>query len=184
VALSKAQEVAQFVELHPVPSSMKCSIYFDLALSQASNGLIDEAAKARKLAAKFHGNHEAPAPYLGKQGYEEVWLLSQEGLVQAHAGKHGDAVDLYEQAWKAHASQPTSERARIELLNMQLLSLLKQEQRDKEQCKKLWLDAISSAQALQSEQRFNEAVHILDIMDVLWLKEKDMAELREITTHW
>jgi transcriptional regulator with XRE-family HTH domain len=182
-ALRKMLEAQYFIEHHqPVPPAMKRRIYLALAAYQARCGLIDDAKKTLKLAYKYHYTGEPTAHALSYA--DEAASLRWEGLTFAHANRHEDALDLYEQAWKINKDQPVAERTRVELIKNQLHSLLNQRNRDMEQCIALWIDAISSAQEMRSERSFTEACHILEIMEAVWPGEKDIADLREIAAHW
>jgi hypothetical protein len=48
----------------------------------------------------------------------------------------------------------------------------------------LWKTGIQSAIALQSEQRFAEAMSAYDIMEAVWTGERRITELRPLIQHW
>lgn len=185
-ALHKAEEARYFMEHTAVPSPIKCRIYLDLAIYQARCGRIADAKRSLKLFNKFRstfqgqeGNVVLTTEYHGEYG-----LLCLEGEALALRGEHDTALDLYGQIAKDPSNRPKSERGRIEFLIHQLQSLLAQPSPDKEECIKLWVNAISSAQAIESEQRLAETLLLLDTMEKLWPREDDVADLQAIATHW
>jgi len=104
----------------------------------------------------------------------------QLGLQKQALDSFGQVIDSTTLASKI----PIPERRRIEVLNNQALALLKSPQKDMEQTIKVWAAAIEEAKTLQSEQRFNEALRVYDLMETIWSGDKRVDRLRDMTTHW
>lgn len=79
---------------------------------------------------------------------------------------------------------PLSRRFRPEVLNNLTLALLKIPQKDMEQIIFCWQAGLQEAQALRSEQRFEESVQLQELMEIVWPGEKRITELRDLTVHW
>jgi len=79
---------------------------------------------------------------------------------------------------------PMTERARINTLNCVTLAILRSKRRDREKVIHYWKEAINGARSLKSEQRFNEALVVYEIMNTLWNRDKEIKELRDFTQHW
>jgi tetratricopeptide (TPR) repeat protein len=182
-ALVKLEEAQNIIEHNYVPRTVPRTIYMDIATYQACNGRPDEAKKSMKKAYKYFGAFpDADNPTASMLGYDAPNTIRWEGLALSHLGDHSTALDSYQQI----AEKPTgiAERIRVELLCNQLHSKLCLKDKDLEECVALWSNAITGAKALQSEQRYNEAVILLETMECIWPGEKRIEDLKLLLAHW
>ena len=120
-------------------------------------------------------------------GFGQSELVLNDGMTHYHWGDYDKALDSLGQLIDADTltlKMSLPERMRLEALNFMTLSSLKSKDRDMERIIHIWTEAITGAEALHSEQRFNEARYIHDLFEVIWPGEKRIAELREYVVHW
>src|SRR5579859_7595334 len=108
-------------------------------------------------------------------------------MVRYQQGKHTDALSSLTHLIdpeRLTLKSPLPERSRIEGLNTMALASLKAKDKDMERSIHFWKAGITGARALQSEQRFSEALVGYEIMEAVWPGEKTIKGLQELTVHW
>ena len=148
---------------------------------QAKQGQHDTALLLKAAKAFPGGEHET----YGEFGQSE--LVLNDSMAHYHWGDYDKALDSLSQLIDADLltlKMPLPERTRLEGLNLMTLSLLKSKDRDMERIIPIWIEAITKAKALRSEQRFDEASFIYDVFEVVWPGEAHIEDLREHVVHW
>src|SRR5579875_206075 len=169
----------------PLPPRLLGGIYSTVALMHAKNGL-RATVPLRQAAEAFFGPQEEEHRFV-YMDYTKGDLVLNDGMVQYYQGDHDQALDALSQL--IHPETLTlkialPERSRIEGLNIMTLASLKRAKKDLEQSLHFWEAAIQGARALQSEQRFTEALLGYEIMVSIWPGEKRVTGLRDLTVHW
>lgn len=187
-ALEAVEQAASLLQSSacPLPVELKSSVQSALAIRRAKQGQQAQAMVS------LHQFHESLSQERKQNRFVYVdqdlpSLILEDGMAYASLGLHEQALDSFAQIIDPKdlsIKLPVAERVRIEVLNNQVLSLLKSRKKDKELVIKLWLEAIQGAKALQSEQRYKEAVTAYDLIEIFWSDEKDIRELRAYMTHW
>ena len=114
-------------------------------------------------------------------------LIGNEAMAYYHAGNQSKAMDTFSQLIDPEnltLQIPLSGKARVEMLNLMTLSTLKQPKKNLDQVLTLWEAGLSGAQALQSNQRFNESSSIYDAIEAVWPNEPRVKERRKQLVHW
>lgn len=187
-ALEAAEQATSLLKLSatPLPSELQSQVHSALAIYQAKYGQQQQALTTVRLSHEYFFKGLTQERYIyADHGLPS--LILEDGMAHAYLGLHEQALDSFAQIITPDdlsAKIPIAERVRIEVLNNQVLSLLKSRKKDKELVIKLWVEAIQGAKALQSEQRYKEAVTAYDLMEIFWSDEKDIRELRAHITHW
>jgi tetratricopeptide (TPR) repeat protein len=170
-----------------LPPRMISGIYNTLAIRQAIQRQSQQAMTSIRLAHEYFFSAADDDSQFIYIDHDRAGLIFEDGAAHMQLGLHKQALDSFGQIIDADTlaskvSMP--ERGRIEILNNWALALLRSPQKDMEQTVKVWTTAIEEAKTLQSEQRFNEALHIYDHMEMTWPGERRIEELRALTAHW
>ncbi len=187
-ALETAEQAAFLLRSSacPLPAELQSQVHSALAIYQAKYGQQQQALTSVRLSHEHFFKGSTQGEYIYAD-HALPSLILEDGMAHASLGLHEQALDSFAQIINLDdlsAKLPVAERVRIEVLNNQVLSLLKSRKKDKELSVKLWIEAIQGAKALQSEQRYKEAVTAYDLMEIFWSDEKDIKELRAYITHW
>lgn len=94
-------------------------------------------------------------------------LMRNDGLAHSHEGRYKQALDSYSQVIDPESLSPKvimPVRTHAELLHYQTLATLKSPARDIERVIALWKADITSAITLRSQQRFEEACMVYEVM--------------------
>jgi tetratricopeptide (TPR) repeat protein len=186
-ALQKVLEAQAILKKAKTPVSplIKCDIYGGVAQYQALNGCNDEAFVALSDA---HNAYPGDKKRERDVDYDFSTLMREDGLTYYHAGQYTQAFASFSQVIDPDTllskTEPSSERVRCEIINYATLASLKLPQKDMPRSINLWKTGIQSAIALQSEQRFAEAMSAYDIMEAVWTGERRITELRPLIQHW
>lgn len=178
------EQQKQGVPIHP---TLQSSISGGVAKYQARNGLDEEALVALGDAKNaFFTSGDDALSFVDDFNYST--LLLENGLTNYHLEQYEKALEVFAQAIDPQTLTskvpPSSERVRIEIINNETLASLKRPTKDMELSIYLWTAGIQGAIALQSEQRLNEALEALSIMQALWPGDKRIKELRDLARHW
>ncbi|HZR44452.1 MAG TPA: helix-turn-helix transcriptional regulator [Ktedonobacteraceae bacterium] len=172
----------------PVPPLMQSAIYAGTARCYAATRQKDEVLSALHQAHDTFPDSDSSRDMLVYAEHNRAHLFMYEGLAYYHLRQYKDASTSFAQAIDPEtllSQLPlSSERVRVEIINHQVLASLMLPNKDKEQIRYGWVAGMQGAQALRSEQRFNEAMTAYRIMQALWPDEKDIEELEEFTQHW
>ena len=170
-----------------LPPKLISGVYSTLAIRQAIQRQSQQAITSLRLAHEhFFSSADDDSQFIYID-HDRASLIFEDGVAHMQLGLQKQALDSLEQIIDPStlASRvPIAQRARIEVLNNQALALLKSPQKDMVQTIKVWTAAIEEAKTLQSEQRFNEALRVYDIMETIWSGDKRVDTLRDMTTHW
>jgi hypothetical protein len=103
-------------------------------------------------------------------------------MAHFHLGLQKEALDAFVQIHNLEQDAI----GRIELLMDEVMSEVNRDDkaRDMEWCINHWTKGIEGAKALQSEQRFQEALLAYNVMRAAWPGEKAIKDLRELIVHW
>ena len=182
-AALEAQHVAETSKQAALSPPLQSCVYGTSAKYQALNGRKDDAFVSLKHAHQILSSSNEESSY-----YDEFRLIQDDGTTHYFSGKHTEAMDSFRQIIDENTLTSkiaaSSERSRIEVINYQTMTSLKLPKKDKELSVKLWTTGIQGAKAIQSEQRFNEAVLAYEIMEALWSTDKDIIDLRGLIVHW
>jgi transcriptional regulator with XRE-family HTH domain/tetratricopeptide (TPR) repeat protein len=169
----------------PLPPRLLSGIYSTLAVMRARNG--EQGIPAlRKAAEAFFADQEEEHRFVYVD-YTKGELILNDGMVHYQQGAYDKALDSFSQLIDPNTlalKVALPERTRIEGLNVMTLASLKSPERDMERTLHFWTTAIEGARALQSEQRYNEALAAYDVMEAVWPNEKRVRALRDFTLHW
>jgi len=156
----------------PVSPQVCSTIYSTLAVIQARNGVSAISALGLAQEAFF-----AP-PVDGEdhihEGFSYARLMRNTGLTYYYQAEYQKALDSFAQVidsndLSAKVAMPI--HTHVELLNTQALAALKSTTRDLEQVLKSWKAGIQGAITLQSQQRFEEASTVDEVMEGAWTGE-------------
>jgi hypothetical protein len=174
----------------PVPTLVQSEVYSTSAQHQALNGNNDEAFSAlcqaydRFESEEEHAPDSAPIYF----NYSLDLLMFDEGVTYLFGGKAEKAYKTLSEIVDPETFQPKvplfSQTAKAETINYLTLASLKLPKKDKERSVQLWQAGLNSAIALRSEQRLGEVLTAFDIMETLWAKDREIAELRQMIRHW
>jgi tetratricopeptide (TPR) repeat protein len=187
-AVSFVKEAQQ--EKIPVPAPVQSRIYSISAQYQALNGNNKEAFSALCQADNCFESEEEHDPDRASiyGGYSRDLLMSGEGVTYLFGGKAEKAYRTLSEIVDPETFQPKvplfSQTAKAETINYLTLASLRLPQKDKERSVKLWQAGLNNTLALRSEQRFGEVLTTFDIMETLWAKDREIAELRQLIKHW
>jgi tetratricopeptide (TPR) repeat protein len=169
-----------------LPSRLIGGIYSTVAVMQSKNG--QQAATPLRQAVEAFFNGQKEEHRIVYIDYTEGALLLNDGMVHYQLGDYEKALDslsqLIDPETLALKRFTLPERSRVEGLNLMTLASLKSQKKDRERILFFWQAAVQGANALQSEQRFQEALLSYEIMQSVWPGEKRIAELRALTLHW
>lgn len=171
----------------PLPSSTIALVYSNHALRQAIHNKEQDALTSLGLARQYFLEKPNDADPFLHVDYDHSSLLLDEGMAYARLEMHDRALKSFAEILDPNdftAKIPMGERVRIEVLNNQTLSLLKSPKRDMELVIDHWKAAIAGATTLKSEQRFNEAQSIYELMATVWPGEDRIKKLRGLAAHW
>ena len=180
----RAAEKAEYVQgkAKGIPPIVKSYIYAGLATYQAQHGQREALISLKHAHTAFFAqavDHDTP-----------IWidhnlanLLLNDGTTHFHLGMFKKALDSFDQV----KSTPTSSTLiGVEAVISQVLAEVSRddEPRDMDFCITLWQQGMKEAIALQSEQRFIEAVQAYTAMRAAWPGEARINALREGIAHW
>lgn len=186
-ALEKALQMQAFFQQQQtkLSSNLQSYVYGVLAKNQALNRKDAEARQSLQQAQEAfftpdvlqhtYIRHDL-ANFLVDQG------VTQLSMAQPEAALHTFSTLLRPDDLTAHI--PLSRRFRPEVINNLALALLKVPHKDMEQVIFCWRTGLQEAQKLRSEQRFEESVHLQELMEMVWPGEKRITELRDHLIHW
>lgn len=167
----------------PIPKLVYSYVYAGLATYQACNGQKQQAMISLNKAHTTFFSQSA-------QELSPIWidhnnanLLLNDGMAHAHLGLQKEALDSLAQLERLATK---SETIRVETFIDQVMAEISRDDqpRDMEWCIEQWKKGIEGAHALQSEQRFNEAIAAYTAMRAAWPAEKCIKDLRELIVHW
>jgi transcriptional regulator with XRE-family HTH domain/tetratricopeptide (TPR) repeat protein len=172
-----------------LPGLVQSNIYSGVAKNQALHGQKDEALVALHLAHDTFAVTGGEDPTLSSMiDYNIGQLFMDDGLTHYRLGQYDAALGSFSKVVDPETLMLklpiTSERARVEIINHQVLASLKLPRKDMELSMKLWREGIQGARALRSDQRFSEALSAYNIMEALWSPDKRITELRDLVRHW
>jgi transcriptional regulator with XRE-family HTH domain/tetratricopeptide (TPR) repeat protein len=185
-ALRVAQKAKYLLEMSNDPSIPPLAhsyVYAGLATYQGYLGKKQDALTSLKKAHAtfFAQSHAEPVPIWIDHG--ETNLILNDGLTYYYLDMHKEALDTFAQA-ETKKKQDLTSYAEI-LLSEVLAEVSRSDKpRDMEFCIDHWTQGIEEAKTLQSNQRFNEAIHMHTVMSAIWPGEKRIKELRDLIVHW
>jgi len=180
----RAAEKAEYVQgkAKGIPPIVKSYVYAGLATYQAQHGQREALTSLKHAHTAFFAqtvDNDTP-----------IWidhnlanLLLNDGTTHFHLGMFKKALDSFDQV----KSTPTrSTLIGVEAVISQVLAEVSRddEPRDMDFCIILWQQGMKEALALQSEQRFIEAVQAYTAMRAAWPGEARINALREGIAHW
>jgi transcriptional regulator with XRE-family HTH domain len=168
-----------------LPPRLLGGVFSTLALMQARNGQ-DGMTSLRRAAEAFFAPDIEEHRFV-YMDYTTSDLVLNDGMVHYHQQEHDQALVSLAQLIDPTTlvlKMPLPERSRVEGLNVMALASLKSPQKDMERTLHFWTAGIQGAKALQSEQRFSEALLAYEIMEGIWSSERRIKNLRELTEHW
>lgn len=188
----KALEKAQFAEhllknvkgaVHPLVQS---NTYAVVGAYSAQNGYRDEALTALNMANQTFFS-TTPADEFSYMDYDYSEIALTWGLAHARTGHPEEALNSFAEIvdlTTLTTRLPVSERVRVEFLNHMALAAVKSASKDREQTVMYWQAGMEGAKALQSEQRFSEALTTYEVMEGVWSGDRRITDLRELVVHW
>jgi transcriptional regulator with XRE-family HTH domain len=184
-ALQVAEKAKYLLETAniPIPLLVHSYVYAGLATYQAHNGHEEDALAALENAhATFFAQlaHEPSPIWID---HSQANLLLNDGMTHFYLGLQKAALDSLAQVEGIRAR---SELIHVEALIDQVMAEVSRDDqpRNMEWCIDLWIRGVEGAKALQSNQRFNEAIQVYTAMRAAWPGEKRVKELREQIVHW
>ena len=187
LALKTIEQAKYLIERSrtPVPSQMRSSIYSTLAVIQVKNGV--SATPVLGLAQEAFFTPPGDGENLVYVSFSYAQLMRNIGITQYYQREYQEALDVFAQVidpndLSAKVTMPML--THIELLNTQTLAALKSPTRDMEQVITSWKAALQRAIILQSQQRFEEASTVYEVMEGVWPGEPRIRELRDLVVHW
>jgi len=187
LALKTIEQAKYLIERSrtPIPPSMRSSIYSTLAAIQAKNGV--SATSVLGLAQEAFFTPPADGENLVHVSFSYAKLIGNIGLTQYYRREYQEALDAFAKVidpndLSTKVTMPI--RTHVGLLNDQTLAALKSPTRDMEQVIASWKAALQGAITLQSQQRFEEACTVYEVMEGVWPGEPRIRELRDLLVHW
>jgi transcriptional regulator with XRE-family HTH domain/tetratricopeptide (TPR) repeat protein len=171
----------------PLPANLHSGVHSTRAIRQAMYNKDQEALTSLRLAHHHFAEVQPDTQQIVYIDFFRSSLILEDGMAYAQLGRYDIAFNSFEQIVDPQSLTtkiPVAERVRVEVLNNQVLALLKSKQRDMDQAIRLWKAGIQGAIALRSEQRFNEACTAYEVMLGLWPGEKRIKDLRALIAHW
>lgn len=185
-ALSAAEQARVVLETNQtasIPPIARSYIYGGLATYQAHAGHQQEALRSldKAYVSFFAQAPDEPAPIW--IDHYKANLILHDGMTHFYLGLHKKALDSFEQI---HLAPFKTETLRVEAFLNQMMAEINRddEERDMEWCIDRWIQGIEGAKALQSEQRFAEAITAYAAMRAVWPGEQRVKELRDRIIHW
>jgi transcriptional regulator with XRE-family HTH domain/tetratricopeptide (TPR) repeat protein len=180
----------QLSHMELLPPGMEGRTYATLALMQARNGQSADLALGRALEVDL--SEENKARFASQIADLSTRFMQSGRFITAgeayyYQGDQKRALEVLGQRVNSETLAPKiaqTELGRIETINIMTLASLRAGDRDMEKIRYLWVAGIEGAKALQSEQRFNEALANYELMEIVWPNEQRIAELRGSMTHW
>jgi len=181
-ALPLAEEAASVLNegQRSAPPALYGQVYSVLAVMQAKNFIPNDRALNRAT------QHITAGVYSSTDDPIAVLLLNEARTLD-YRGDHPSALSTTAQLIDVTTfttKRTMSERERIAALMLTTKASLKAKDRDLEQSVALWKETMTSVRALQSEQRFEEAVSTYHTMDILWQADPRITALQPLTLHW
>jgi transcriptional regulator with XRE-family HTH domain len=178
----KAQYLLEHAQGIYIPKLVHSYVYAGIATYQAHNGRKEQA---------FTTLNKAHSTFFSQAVDEQVpiWvnhshanLLLNDGMTHFHLGSQKEALKAFAQIQNLEQDAI----GRIEVLVDEVMSEVNRDDkaRDMEWCINHWTKGIEGAKALQSEQRFQEALLAYAAMRAAWPGEKAIKDLRELIVHW
>ena len=172
----------------PITPFIQSYVYGGVAKFQALNGHDDEALFALRQAQETFFASSVEDSNSIHTDHNRSTLVMEAGLTQYRLGQYENAFQSFAQAIDPETLvcviPASSERTRVEIINHQALASLKKPKKDMDLSISLWKAGIQGAKALQSEQRFAEALSAFEMMECVWAGERRVEELRELMGHW
>ena len=166
-------------------SNVQSYVYGVLAKNQAANRLDATAQQSLQKAHEAFFEPISLHPYNMK--HDLANFLLDDGVTHLFMAKPEAALQTFTKMIRLDdltSHIPLSKRLRPEVVNNLTLTLLKIPQKDMEQIIFCWRSGLQEAQSLQSEQRFEESIHLQELMEIVWPGEKRVIELRDLIVHW
>jgi tetratricopeptide (TPR) repeat protein len=187
LALQTIEQAKSLIERSrtPVPSQVRSSIYSTLAVIQVKNGV--SAMSVLGLAQEAFFTPPSNGENLVHVSFSYAQLMRNIGITQYYQREYKEALDVFAQVvdpndLSAKVAMPI--HTHVELLNTQTLAALKSPTRDMGQVIKSWKAAIQGAITLHSQQRFEEACTVYEVMEGVWPGEPRIRQLRDLVVHW
>jgi DNA-binding XRE family transcriptional regulator len=168
-----------------LPPQLCSNVYSGYAVMQAQNGK-KATATFDQATRYFVTIKQTPLQYIYIDNTKSVLTL-HDGMIHYLTGEQTQAMSAFQRIIEPKNLTPQlvlPGRTQVETLNFMAMSVLKRKDRDMEEVLHYWKAAMRGAIALQSEQRYNEAMLTYNVMDVVWNGEGKVKELQELTTHW
>ena len=180
-------EQAQHVIEHdtPLSSAVASTVYSTLAVIQAKNGV--SPLSALDQAQKAFSTPPIDGYDLTSMDFDYARLMRDNGLAHYYQGRYNEALAAFAKVIdpdNLSAEAPMPARIRLELLNHQTMATLKSPVRDMERVITYWIAGVQGANALQSQQRFDEAYMAYEVMTGIWPDEQRIIDLRDLIIHW
>lgn len=169
----------------PLSGRLLGGIYSTIALMKSRNGE-DTTDEVEKAATSFYDDKNPDERFIHLD-YTEADLILNRGMIQYHSGDYDNAVETLEGLIDPETlvvKLVLPERSRLEGLNIMTLASLKSRKKDLKRIIHLWNGAMGGAKAIQSEQRYSEAILGHEIMEAIWPNEHEVKKLRTHAAHW
>src|SRR5581483_8061497 len=183
--IEQAKPLLKFIEQKKIPVSLHLQAWIHgmLACTLSRNCQDGSAHLGRAGILLPEKENEYPAYVV----YGKNILLLDTAIVYLHQGESAKVEEALSKGIDPETfalKLPWSESGRIEAINTMTMASLKAKDKDMEKTIHFWQAGIEGAKALQSEQRFNEALTAYEIMAYIWPDEPRITELRDLTQHW
>jgi transcriptional regulator with XRE-family HTH domain len=185
-ALHAAQKAKYLIETQrdaDIPLLAQSKVYVGLARSQAYYGKKQDALTSLKKAHTTFFTQPQNEPIPIWVDYDEASLILWDGMTHHHLDMHKEALDSFSQTNQIKHDNLTTY---YEIMLDEVLAEVSRSDkpRNMEFCIDRWTQGIEGAKALQSNQRFNEAIHMHTVMSAIWPGDKRIKELRDLIVHW
>jgi len=169
----------------PIPSVVQSMAYAGIARGQAFNH------QKRDAFAATLRMHETFAR--AKDSENLVYLdyagpFKYDGMVPYYLGQYNEAFEAFAKIIDPQTLTVklpvSSERSRIDIINLLALTALKRSNKDKELIVSLWMAGMQGAKNLRSETSYEDAVAAYGIMEALWSDDARIRDLRDLMAHW
>lgn len=170
----------------PLPQLLHSYIYAGLATYQARNGQKEPALRSLQNAhtAFFAQPEDEAAPIWVDHSLGN--LLLHDGTTHMHLGLYKEAVTSFGHIETQYAQHGQHLSCLIEATFDQVIVETSRDDqpRSLERCINLWIQGINGAKKLQSQQRFDEAIHAYTAMRAAWPGERQVKDLHDLIVHW
>jgi len=179
-ALAAIEQVTPYLNNADIPPVVRSGLQSTLAIMRAKQGV--KATDTYKAAIGAIGTETSdPGSY-----YTYAEILLNGVILYNTQEEYTSSLQTAEQLLNDDLTPKVlmTERARIHTLNCMTLATLRGKRRDRDKAIYYWKAAIQGARSIKSEQRFNEALVMYEIMNTIWNRDKEIKELRDFTQHW